>query len=150
MGTSSTVNPVKKHRRQVWRLVIAPVALPLLGLIAFCVVLIVAVATDTLEFRQVSVIMGLVATAFIALPMTILCVVSYLIFAFLAAGSSLAYSQTRGPLRAARVFSERVAVKTDEVAPRVARPFVALNVRITKWERIAQKLGPSVDDSDGR
>jgi hypothetical protein len=153
MGASSkTVNPVRKHKRDVWLKIIAPIVLPLAGLIALCVVLAVAIARDALVGEQVTIVMSILATCFLALPAVLLCAVPYALFAALAVLAGKGYAQVRTPLRFARRTTEKIAVKTDEYAPRVARPFLALNVRLTRWEQMVSSwlsLDTPKDESHG-
>jgi hypothetical protein len=153
MGASSkTVNPVRKHKRDVWLKIIAPIVLPLAGLIAVCVVLAVAVARDALVGKQVTIVMSILATCFLALPAVLLCAVPYALFAGLAVLTGKGYAQAHTPLRFARRTTEKIAVKTDEYAPRVARPFLALNVRLTRWEQMVSSwlsLDTPKDESHG-
>lgn len=129
-----SANPVRKHRREVLLQIVTPVFLPLAGMILLCVVLAVAVATGALVGKQITVVMGIVATAFITLPLAILCLVPYFLLAAGAALSGRAYARATTPLRSARRLTEQVALKTDEVMPRLARPLIGLNTRLTRWE----------------
>lgn len=133
---ASTVDPVAQHRRAVrWRIV-APVALSALALLLVCVALIVGAAAGALADKQITTVMGIVATAFITLPLAILCLVPYMLLATLAALSGRGYARARGPLRAARQQTARLAAAADRVAPKLARPFIALNVTATRWEHM--------------
>lgn len=129
-----STNPVRKHRREVLFQIVTPVFLPLAGLILLCVVLAVAVGTGALVGRQITVVMGIVATAFITLPLAILCLVPYFLLAAAATLSGRAHARATTPLRSARRLTEQVALKTDEVMPRLARPLIGLNTRLTRWE----------------
>jgi hypothetical protein len=129
-----STNPVQKHRRQVLLRIVAPVALPFAGLVLLCVLLAVAVATGALVGKQITVVMSLVAMVFIALPMTILCLVPYFLLAVSAHLSGRAYARARTPLRSARRLTEQMALTTDRHAPRFARPLIGLNIRLTRWE----------------
>jgi hypothetical protein len=140
--TPST-QPIKKHRRAVRLRIIAPVALPAFGLMALCIVLLVAAATDAIVEQRITTLMSMLATLFIALPTALLCAVMYLILAMTAVGAGWAYSHTRGPLRSARGLTERIAAKTEQLAPRVAQPFANMTVRLTRWEQTARRLGPA-------
>lgn len=126
--------PIRAHRRAVWVKIIAPVLVPFLALIALCVALGVGVATGQIESRQINVIMGILATVFIALPLIILCVVPYIVLALLASLSGLGYAHAKKPIRFVRRVSGRVAETTERTAPRVVQPLVSMNVRITRWE----------------
>ena len=138
--TRTATNPIKEHRRDVrWKIVL-PVALPALALALFGIGLIVAVAAGALVSAQITVIMGMLATAFIALPLMILCLIPYVLLAVSATFVGRGYARVRGPLATARELTQRVAVKTDERAPKVARPFTALNVRVTRWEHMLRGL----------
>ena len=133
---ATTLNPVKKHRREVWLRIIVPVALPFAGLILLCAVLIAAVATDHLVSQQITVLMSLLATACLMLPMMILCLVPYGLLALSAYGSGQVYAHATGPLRAVRRLTEQVAAKTGQHIPRLARPVIGLNVRMARWEHM--------------
>jgi hypothetical protein len=96
--------------------------------------------------------MSILATCFLALPVVLLCAVPYALFAALAVLAGRGYAQARTPLRFARRTTEKIAVKTDEYAPRVARPFLALNVRLTRWEQMLSSwlsLDTPKDESHG-
>ncbi|HVO69290.1 MAG TPA: hypothetical protein VMT24_04545 [Aggregatilineaceae bacterium] len=133
-GLFGTANPVQKHRREVLLRIVAPVVLPFAGLILLCVVLALAVATGALVGKQITVVMSLVATVFIALPMTILCLVPYFLLAVSAHLSGRVYARARTPLRSARRLTEQVAHTTERDVPKLARPLIGLNTRLTRWE----------------
>lgn len=127
-------NPVAEHKRAVRLKIVGPVVLALLALVGVCGALVLAVIGGALESKQITIVMGIVATAFLALPMAILCLVPYVMLAALAALSGRGYAGARGPLRSARRTTERLAQTTAGVAPRLARPLIAVNVRLTRWE----------------
>lgn len=135
MSTSSnTVNPVRKHNRDIWLKIVAPILLPLVALIGLCVALIVAVATDALERQQVSIIMGIVSTLCLTLPLSLLCMVGVLATVALAYAGGLGYRHVRSPLRALRRLTERIKTITQTNAPKIAAPTTTLNTRITRIE----------------
>ena len=127
-------DPLRTHRRAVWLKIIAPMVLPLVGLLALCVVLIAGVATGTLESTRVTVLMGVLATAFIALPLAILCLVPYFLLAALAYLGGWGYRRTSVPVRFARQLSAQIAVTTERLMPRVADPLIRLNTSLARWE----------------
>lgn len=131
---ASSKNPVRAHRRAVWFKIIAPVVLPFVLLLALCVALIIGVATGELENRHIATMMSVLATVFIALPLTLLCLVPYMLLAVLAVAGGRGYAHAKTPLRFVRHASEQIAIKTNQVAPRLAEPLTGLNVRITRWE----------------
>ncbi len=143
MSAASPSNqPVRKHQRDVrWRIV-APVALLGAVLIALCVALAIGVATGSLERTQVTVVMGILATAFVSLPLVILCLVPYLLLAALAQLAGQGHAHARGPLRRVRHLSEQLAVATDKHVPRLARPLIGLNVRLARWEHVVRGVLP--------
>jgi hypothetical protein len=118
-----------------WKIVL-PVALPALLLVAFGIVLIVLAATGDLVRAQISIIMGVLATPFIALPLVIFCVIPYALFGALAALTGRLYANARGPIYRVRDITFRMAQKTDQLAPKVAQPTIALNTRVTRWEHM--------------
>jgi hypothetical protein len=135
MNTSpDTVTPTQKHRREVWTQIITPVALPMVGLIVLCAALVIAVAMDALASQQVTIVMGILATAFIAFPMVILCLVPYFLLVVGAYGTGRLYAHSTTPLRRVRRVTEQMAAKTNRYVPRLARPLIGLNDRLTRWE----------------
>jgi len=135
MGTSlRSVNPVRKHRRDVWLKIILPVALPVIGLIALVIVLLVAAANGSLASKQVGIVMSILATCFLALPAMLLCLLPYALLAVIAALAGKGYAHAQVPVRFLRRITGQVAAKTHQVAPRVAGPITTLNVQLTRWE----------------
>lgn len=130
----NTIDPIQKHRREVWLKIVTPVALGFLGLIVLSVVLVIAVATDAMVSKQITVMMSILATVFVILPLAIVCLLPYLLLALGAYGAGQLYAHVRTPVRFTRRLTEQVAVKTQRLAPRIARPFMGLNVRTTRWE----------------
>lgn len=139
---SSKIDPVRAHRRAVWLKIIAPVVLPFLALLGLFAVLIAGIASGDLESAQLTTVMSVVATLFIALPLVLLCLVPYALFAALAVLGGRGYAQAKRPLRFTRRMTEQIAVKTDQIAPRLTQPLVNLNVTITKWEQTVRNWQP--------
>ena len=127
-------DPVRAHRRAVWFKIVAPVVLPLIGLVVLCIALIAGVVTGTLESARLTVLMGVLSTAFIALPLVILCIVPYFLLATLAYLGGWSYRQISVPMRFARRLSAQVAVTTERAAPRVAQPLISFNTLLARWE----------------
>ncbi len=141
MSTSSFKgDPVRKHKRDVWLKIVAPIVLPFIALVVLCIVLVASVAGGTLESKQITIVMSILATAFITLPLAILCLVPYALLAVLAHASGRGYAHVRTPLRLIRDLTGGVAATTHAVAPKLARPLIAVNVRLARWE--ATLLGP--------
>jgi hypothetical protein len=135
MSTASPqVNSVKKHQREVFWKIIVPVVLPAVALVGLCVALGIGFGVGTVEDGQISVVMSILATFFIALPLAILCLIPYVLLVVVVYFSGRAYARARTPLRAAHRLSGQVAVKTSEYAPKFAQPLIALNTRVTRWE----------------
>ncbi len=130
-----TANPVRKHKRDVWLKIIAPVVLPMIGLLVLIGVLIAAAANDAIESKQITIIMSILATCFLALPAVLLCLVPYALLAGTAILAGKGYEHVQTPVRFLRRTTERIAVKTGEWAPQLARPVLALNVQLTRWEK---------------
>ena len=139
-ASSSTTHPVRKHRREVWTQIVGPVALSLLAVVALCVALAVGVGAGALVGKQVTVVMSCVATAFIAFPLAILCLVPYFLLVMGAHLSGQAYAHARTPLRFTRRLSGQVALQTNRHAPKLARPLIGLNVRYEVSEGIGIRL----------
>ena len=119
-ASHTTSNPVRRHRRDIWLRIVAPVAIAALLLVAFCVIPVVAVASDELVSAQVSVVMGIVATAFIAPagdPVR-----STVCGSGRDGGGSRTALPARPPLQTMRRMTEKAAHQTDRFAPKVAQP----------------------------
>jgi len=138
--TASSADPVRRHRRAVLFRIILPVALPFAALMALCIALAIGVATGSLDSEQITVIMSLVFTLFIALPMVLLCLVPVALMIVIAYFGGWSYAHTKTPIRFARRLSEQIAVTTDKFAPRIVRPLVGLNVQMTRLENTVQNL----------
>lgn len=138
--TASSANPVRAHRRAVLFTIILPVALPFVALIAFCIALAVGAATGNLESAQITTIMSLVFTLFVALPMVLLCLVPVGLMIVIAYFGSWTYGHTKTPLRFARRLSEQIAGATEKYAPHVVRPLVGLNVQMARLENTVRNM----------
>ncbi|HMM27422.1 MAG: hypothetical protein AAGU78_12935 [Chloroflexota bacterium] len=132
--TTDARTPIHKHRRDVRWKIVAPVVAAGAALVIGPLLLIAGVATDALVFEQVSVIMGILGTAFVLLPLVLLCVLPYVLAAALAIGAGQLYARARAPIRAARRFTERVAARAHRTLPRLARPLIGFNARLARWE----------------
>jgi hypothetical protein len=130
-----TVNPIRKHRRDVWLKIILPVVLPMIGLLVLIGALIAAAANDTIGSKQITIIMSILATCFLSLPAVLLCLVPYALLAGTAILAGKGYEHAQTPVRFLRRLSERIAFATNVWSPRLARPVMALNVNLTRWEK---------------
>lgn len=134
------IDPVRQHRRAVLYRIALPVVLTGVLLVTFAIVLIAGTASGSLESKQISIIMGVLLTAFVMIPTVLLCLVPYTLLVFIACGAGWTYSKGKQPLRAVRQYTAQITRKTDEFAPRVSAPFAAFNVRATRWEHRLRAL----------
>lgn len=134
------VDPVRQHRRAVLYKIILPVILVCVLLLAFAIILVAGTAAGSLESKQVSIIMGVLLTAFIMVPTVLLCLIPCALLIAAAYGTGWVYAQGKQPLRTVRQLTTRIMHKTDELAPKASAPFVALNVRATRWEHLLRGL----------
>ncbi|WP_119072461.1 hypothetical protein [Aggregatilinea lenta] len=132
------MDPIRKHRREFWLRIVAPIAIPALALIVLAVVLIVAVAAGSMISKQITVTMSMLASAFILLPMVLLCIIPYVLAAVMAAGAGMAYAKVQIPLRFVRRITAQIAQKTHSIAPRTVQPLIAMNARIARLESTAR------------
>lgn len=133
-------DPVRKFRRAVRYKIVLPVVLTAAGLLAFALLLIVGVATGSLESKQVAIIMGVVLTTLITFPLALLCLLPYALLVLGVIGMGRLHTLSARPMRAVRTTTTRIMHKTDETAPKVAAPFVAFNLRVTRWEQTLRGL----------
>lgn len=126
----------KKHRREVWLKIVTPVVLPFVGLIVLSVILAIAAGTGSLVSKQITTIMGILATLFVLIPMVVLCLVPYFILAVSAVGVGLLHANAKIPLQFVHRLTGKIAAQSERQLPRLARPLVSLNVRLTRWEYI--------------
>ncbi len=132
--SSNTVNPVRKHHRDVWLKIVAPILLPVVGLLALCVALIVAAATNAIEPVQITIIMSVVSTLCLAIPISLLCLVGCAAMIAVAYAGGWGYAHIKKPVRAARRLTETITDHTNRVAPKIARPTMVINTRLTRLE----------------
>ena len=150
---SGKTNPVLAHKRDVrWRIV-TPVIAGSGVLLLVLIGLIYGVASGGMAFKQVTVAMGMVFTAFIALPLVILCLIPYMLFAVAAVGVGMAHQGAQRPIRALRGFTGTMSEKTGQFVPKLARPLLEINVRLMRWERVVSAwasptLAPGKDEHD--
>ncbi len=135
----SNINSVKKHQREVFWKIAVPVLLPALALVILCIAAAVGFGTGAVDDGQISVVMSIVATLFIALPLAILCMIPYLVLVVIVYFSGQAYAKARTPLRATHRLSGKIATKTSDYAPKFAQPLIALNTRVTRWEHTLRR-----------
>jgi hypothetical protein len=133
---SSTSESARKHRREVWLKIVAPIVMPFLGLIVLSILLAIAVGTGSLVGKQITTIMGILATVFILIPMAVLCLLPYLLLAASAVGVGALHANAKTPLQFVHRLTGKIAAQTKHHGPRLARPLVGLNVRLTRWEYI--------------
>jgi hypothetical protein len=104
-----------------------------------CVALIVGSAAGTVRDDQITVIMSIVATVFVVIPLTLLCLIPVFALVAIAYLSGRAYAQARPPIRAARELTSQIAQTTREQAPKFAKPLIGLNARLTRWETTVRR-----------
>lgn len=134
--TPSSTKPIRAHRRAVWLKIIFPIVLPFVLVLGVCIALAVGAATGALERSQIGIVMGVVATTFIAVPMVLLCLIPYVILAVLAWLGGKGYAQVKTPVRFVRRLTAQIAEKTDHFAPIIAKPTVSLNIWVTRLEHM--------------
>lgn len=135
---SDTSASARKHRREVWLKIVAPVVLPFVGLIVLSIILAIAVGTGSLVSKQITTIMGILATVFILIPMVVLCLIPYVIVAMSAVGVGLVHANAKTPLQFVHRLTGKIAEQSHRQLPRLARPLVGINVRLTRWEYLVR------------
>jgi hypothetical protein len=147
--SSNTVNPVRKHRWDVWLKIVAPILLPVIGLVGLCVALVIAAATGTIEPVQVTIVMSVVSTLCLALPISILCLVGCAAMIALAYAGGWGYRHVKIPVRAVRGLTETITAHTNRLAPKIARPTMAINIRVTRLEHSLRSwIAPSEESRE--
>ena len=147
---SNTANPVQKHKRDVWLKIVAPILVPVIGLVALCVGLVIAAATDAIEPVQITIIMSVVSTLCLAIPISLLCLVGCAAMIAIAYAGGWGYTHIKTPVRAIRRLTHTITERTHRLAPKIARPTVALNTRFTRLEHsIRNWIAPS-QESGGK
>jgi hypothetical protein len=144
---SSTSESARKHRREVWLKIVAPIVVPFVGLVVLSVLLAVAVGTGSLVSKQITTIMGIMGTMCILVPMVVLCLLPYLLMAASAVGVGLLHANVKTPLQSVHSLTGKIAAQTNHHVPWLARPLVSVNVRLTRWEYILRGwLRPALPD----
>ena len=129
--TTADPAPVRRHKRDVRWKIVAPVVISAISVLAIGVVLILAVATGSLVFKQVTVVSCAWASCyFAAAGPAVLC------HTFCSRAGDWRRKGVWSPVRSSgpRHFTERVTARTHRTMPRLARPLIALNQRLSRWE----------------
>jgi hypothetical protein len=128
--SSNTVNPIRKHHRDVWLKIIAPILLPGIGVVRCTVI----AATDAIEPVQVTIIMSVVSTLCLAIPISILCLAGCAAMIAVAYAGGWGYAHIKTPVRAIRRLTETITDHTSRLAPKIARPTMSINTRVARLE----------------
>lgn len=125
------VSPERHHRREVWRTIVLPIALAVL----FMLVLI-GVAVAVLNPVQFSIVADMMAILFILVPYTIICLIPTLLLMAGAVGLWATHSRVARPLRRGRRGAISALVRATPYITQAGKPFIALQARLTYWERL--------------
>jgi hypothetical protein len=132
--STPALDPVKKHQHDVRMHIVAPVVLSFAATVLVAIGLLIAVAAGSMVNEQITVIAGILATVFVLIPLVIVCLIPYVLLVLGAYGAGRAYANAQTPLRFVRRLTGQITDKTDQLAPKVAKPMIALSTRLTRWE----------------
>lgn len=135
-----SIDPVRRHRRDVWLKIILPVALSA-GLIMLALVLIfVGTVSGTFEPEQVTVMASIFLSLCIVLPLLILAAVGSITAIAMAWGAGKLPRIITPPLRGIRESVDDFAAWLPTLAERLTDPLIALMAQLTRLEQIIGRL----------
>ncbi len=137
---SEPVDPVAKHRREVWLHIVLPVVLSA-GLIVLSVVgLFTAAIAGWISPEQITTISSVLLTICILLPLILVMLLVDIGVLALVWLVSKAPTTITPPMRNLRQKADVSSTWVVRQTERLARPAIAFNARWTRWERFAVGL----------
>lgn len=125
------LSPDQRHRRGTYLGIVLPIAGVLLIMI-----LMIGLAIVLLNPVQFSIVADLMAILFILVPYVIMCLIPTLILMAGALGLWAVHGQIARPLRRGRTAAINTLAKGTEYIPQAGKPFIAIQTRLTYWERL--------------
>ncbi len=120
----------ERHRRAVTLRIIAPVAVAALVIVVVAAIMAIAFST-----RQISIVASFMSLL-ILVPMTLVCLIPYILLVVMFAGTRRVYFMLPGKLSTARSAAHRVNVFAHTLSMGVARPIISINQRVAWLEQV--------------
>lgn len=142
---------LKQHQRETWRKIYLPVLIPSGLLVLGIVVLFVLTLTDTLTAQQIRVAGGCLFTVFILFPLALILLLLDAVFVLAALGSDALYTWVIKPVEQARLYAEKGAELTQQLAEQVTEPVIEARTQFAKWryQIIAPLASSFFNDDEG-
>jgi hypothetical protein len=137
---SRSVDPIVKHRRDVWLFVFLPVALATGLILLALVVLFIFGVTDILSAEQINVISSIMLTVCILFPLVLVVIGINAAMIFLAWGTRKLPTTITPPLRSIRKTVENISETIPKMMSRITNPLIAISTRWTRWEYFMRGL----------
>lgn len=145
---SRSVDPVTKHRRELWLYIFLPIALATGVILLSLVVLFVLGVTGVLSAEQINVISSIMLTVCILLPMVLVVIGINVGMIFLAWATRKLPTSITPPLRGIRQTTDKIAETTPKIMSRIANPLIAIQTRWTRWEHFIRGILGNSKKSD--
>lgn len=148
----SAIDPITKHRRDVWLRIVLPVGLAAGLLVLTLVVLFTLAVAGILSQEQISTIASIMLSVCVLLPLTLIMMLLAAIFIGMAWAVAKLPGAVTGPLRQLRFRVTGIAASVPGVSTRLVRPLIALDSRLTRWEYFVRGLvgvQPTSEEQEG-
>lgn len=137
---SRRLDPVAKHRRDIWLYLILPVVLGTGFILLALVVLFILGATGTWSTAQINAIASVMLTICILLPLVLVAIGINIVMIFMAWGSRKLPTSITPPLRGIRHSIENISETVPKLTTRITQPIIAIHTRWTRWEHFMRGI----------
>lgn len=134
------MNPVAKHRRDVWLMIVLPMTLTAGVLILVILGLLSLNLTGTWEDYQVTTAASVLGVICFLLPMAIVLGIVTIALAYLLSLNDRLIGGTTPVLRSVREKIEKVTGWLPPLAEKLVQPLIALDTRLTRWEQFIIRM----------
>lgn len=134
------MNPVAKHRRDVWLTIVLPMSLTA-GLIILVILGLLALTlTGTWEAYQITTIASILGIVCFLLPLVIVVAIIDVGLFYLLWLDARAIGGVTPLLRRVRQTVEKVTGWVPPMAEKLVRPLIALDTHLTRWEQFIIRM----------
>ncbi len=136
----SAVDPITKHRRDVWLRIVLPVGLAAALLVLTLVILFTLAVAGIISPEQVNTISSIMLVVCVLFPLVLVMTVVALMFVAITYFWAKLPGWTTQKIRGLRYTITGVAEKVPPATERLVKPLVALDARLTRWGHFVQGL----------
>lgn len=134
------MNPVARHRRDVWLAIVLPISLVTGAILLVILGLLTLTLTGVWETRQVATIANILGIVCFLLPTAIIVILINVLLAVILRGNDRAISSTIPLLRQLRQKIETITSWVPPLAERLVQPLIGVETHLTRWEQLIIRM----------